>query len=631
MGNDESHNSAEKAVPCGLDIIKQYLKTAPSKPGVYRMLDDKENVLYVGKAKNIKKRVASYTHPTRLTSRLLKMVSKTHSMIFVTTHTEAEALLLEASLIKRFKPHYNILLKDDKSFPYILLRTDHLWAQITKHRGARKHKGKYYGPFANASAVNRTLNILQKVFQLRSCSDSVLAARTRPCLLHQIKRCAAPCVDAISAEDYASLVSDTADFLEGKSTEVQKKFANSMQKASDAKEFEVAALFRDRLSALTQIQGHQILVNAMVENADVIAAAEVGGQVGIQVFFFRSGQNWGHRAYFPRHEQNIPIEQVLIAFLTQFYDNKPAPSSILLNIALEESPLLETALSDKTGHKVSINIPKRGRKHTMMVEAVRNARESLERKHAENANQTKLLEGLASIFDLASPPARIEIYDNSHIQGSHAIGGMVVAGPDGFMKNSYRKFNIKSKDTTPGDDFAMMREVIHRRFVRLQKDGDTKDSHSDSSQWPDLLLIDGGKGQLSSVMDILTELGIEDVPVVAISKGPDRNAGREQFHMPLKASFTLPPNDANLYYLQRLRDEAHRFAIGSHRAKRKKALSKSILDDVAGIGSKRKKALLHHFGSAKAVSEAGIKELEAVDGVSKALASSIYDHFQASL
>lgn len=631
MNDDSAQKGEEKRAISGVDIIKGYLKTAPTKPGVYRMLSENEDVLYVGKAKNIKKRIASYTHPVRLNNRLVKMVSKTASMIFVTTHTEAEALLLEASLIKRFKPHYNILLKDDKSFPYILLRTDHEWTQITKHRGARKHKGKYYGPFASASAVNRTLNTLQKVFQLRSCSDSVLAARTRPCLLHQIKRCSAPCVNIISSQDYQSLVCDTADFLEGRNTKIQKKFAQAMQNASDAKEFEVAALYRDRLRALTQIQGHQTLVNAMVDEADVIAAAEVGGQVGIQVFFFRAGQNWGHRAYFPRHQQDIPVEQVLTAFLTQFYDNKPAPSSILLNIPIEESALLETAFSERTGHKVAIHVPVRGRKHTVMVEAARNAREALERRRAENANQNKILDDLADLFGLPAPPARIEIYDNSHIQGSHAVGGMVVAGPEGFMKNSYRKFNIKSEDTTPGDDFAMMREVIHRRFLRLQKESDAKAGERDNTHWPDLLLIDGGKGQLSSVMDTLTELGIEDIAVVAISKGPDRNAGREQFHMPGRDSFTLPLNDAKLYYLQRLRDEAHRFAIGSHRTRRKKAISKSLLDDIVGIGAKRKKALLHHFGSAKAVSEAGIKELEAVDGVSKAIASSIYDHFQESL
>lgn len=624
MSDDQTNIPAIDASISGVAIIKEYLQTAPTKPGVYRMVSEKDEVLYVGKAKNIKKRIASYTHPTRLTNRLVKMVSRTRSMIFVTTHTEAEALLLEASLIKRFKPQYNILLKDDKSFPYILLRTDHEWAQITKHRGARKHKGKYYGPFANASAVNRTLNTLQKVFQLRSCSDSVLAARTRPCLLHQIKRCTAPCVDAISPPDYDSLVQDTTDFLEGRSTQIQKRFAAEMQKASDAMEFEVAALFRDRLRALTQIQGHQTLVNAMVDEADVIAAAEVGGQVGIQVFFFRAGQNWGHRAYFPRHQADSTIEHVLSAFLTQFYDNKPAPASILINIPLDESALLETALSAKTGHKVTIHVPMRGRKHTAMVEATRNAREALERRLAENASQTKILEGLATLFDLPAPPNRIEIYDNSHIQGSHAIGGMVVAGPDGFMKNSYRKFNIKSEDTVPGDDFAMMREVIHRRFLRLQKESETKES----AQWPDLLLIDGGKGQLSSVVDTLTDLGIDDMAVVAISKGPDRNAGREQFHMPGRASFTLPVNNTGLYYLQRLRDEAHRFAIGSHRTRRKKDLTKSLLDDIAGIGAKRKKALLHHFGSAKAVSEAGIKELEAVDGISKAIAHSIYGHFQ---
>ena len=628
MTDDSNNIMSNNESVSGVEIIKGYLKTAPTKPGVYRMLSDNDEVLYVGKAKNIKKRIASYTHPVRLTNRLVKMVSKTVSMIFVTTHTEAEALLLEASLIKRFKPHYNILLKDDKSFPYILLRMDHEWPQITKHRGARKDKGKYYGPFANASAVTRTLNTLQKVFQLRSCSDSVLASRSRPCLLHQIKRCTAPCVDIIPSRDYQSLVCDTMDFLEGRSTEIQKKFAQAMQNASDSKEFEIAALYRDRLKALTQIQGHQSLVNAMIDEADVIAAAEVGGQVGIQVFFFRNGQNWGHRAYFPRHQADVSIEQVLEAFLTQFYENKPAPRSILLNIPIKNSTLLSTALSEKMEHKVSIHTPMKGKKHTVVVEAARNAREALERMLAEKASQNKVFLQISDLFDLNSPLNRIEIYDNSHIQGSHAVGGMVVAGPDGFMKNSYRKFNIKNKDTAAGDDFAMMREVIHRRFLRLQKE---EADNKIVSQWPELLLIDGGKGQLSSVIDTLTELGIDDVKVVAISKGPDRNSGREQFHIMGRESFTLPVNDPSLYYLQRLRDEAHRFAIGSHRTRRKNAIGKSLLDEIIGIGAKRKKALLNHFGSAKAVSEAGIKELESAEGISKAIANKIYNHFQDNL
>lgn len=604
-------------------MIRKFVKTAPTAAGVYRMLNEHGDVLYVGKAKNIQKRVTSYTQTARLNNRLQRMVAATDSMMFVTTRTEAEALLLEASLIKRFKPPFNVLLKDDKSFPYILLRTDHEWPQITKHRGARKHKGHYFGPFASVSAVNRTLNTLQKVFQLRSCSDTTFETRTRVCLLYQIKRCNGPCVDKVSAEEYQEMVQETRTFLEGRSSGIQKKFAAAMQEASNELEFETAAVYRDRLNALTQIQSHQTMVNAMIEEADVIAAAEVGGQVGIQVFFFRAGQNWGNRAYFPKHDKSDSISDVLSAFVAQFYDNKPAPKTILLSHKLGEQQLLEQALSDKMERKVSLLVPARGKKLDTVKEAERNAREAVERKLAETASQAKLLEGLKDTFDLENPPERIEIYDNSHIQGSNAVGGMVVAGPEGFVKNRYRKFNIKSEELTPGDDFGMMREVMRRRFTRLLKE----DENRDRGQWPDLLLIDGGKGQLSSVMETMEELGILDVPIVAISKGPDRNAGREQFHIPGRKTFTMPLNDPVLYYLQRLRDEAHRFAIGSHRARRAADIKKSPLDGVPGIGPKRKKALLHHFGSAKAVIGADVRDIESVDGISRAIAQQIYDHF----
>lgn len=617
---------APTALQAGIDIIKSYVKTAPTAPGVYRMLSAHGDVLYVGKAKNIKKRIVAYTQENRLTIRLMRMVSATTSMVLVTTRTEAEALLLEASLIKRFKPQYNVLLKDDKSFPYILLRQDHEWAQITKHRGARRHKGLYFGPFASVSAVNRTLNTLQKVFQLRSCSDNTLETRSRVCLLYQIKRCSGPCVGKVSKQEYGEMVGETRAFLEGRTTNIQKTFADAMQTASDDLEFEVAAVYRDRLNALTQIQSHQTMVNAMVDEADVVAADEVAGQVGIQVFFFRAGQNWGNRAYFPKHDKDETIDDVLSAFLGQFYDNKPAPKLILLSHKLPEQDLMADALTERMERKVSISVPVRGKKADTVKEAQRNAREALERRMAESASQTKLLNGVAELFHLEEAPTRIEVYDNSHIQGTNAIGGMIVAGPDGFMKNSYRKFNIKDEETEPGDDFAMMREVIRRRISRLIKEDPTKDR----GHWPDILLIDGGKGQLSSVWEVLDDLAVsdDDLRVVAISKGPDRNAGREQFHIRGRDTFMLRENDPVLYYLQRLRDEAHRFAIGSHRAKRSGDIKKSPLDGVPGIGPKRKKALLHHFGSAKAVEGADIRDLEGVDGISKAIAQQIYDHFR---
>lgn len=607
----------------GITVIKSFLKTAPPQPGVYRMIDGTGDVLYVGKAKHIKKRVTAYTQGNRLNARLIRMVTATREMIFVTTRTEAEALLLEASLIKRYKPPFNVLLKDDKSFPYILLREDHPWPQITKHRGAHRAKGRYFGPFASVNSVNKTLNTLQKVFQLRSCSDATLESRTRPCLLYQIKRCSGPCVDKVSAEDYAAMVDETAAFLEGRNTGIQKEFAAQMQAASDALEFETAAIYRDRLNALTTIQSHQAMVNAMVDEADIIAAAEIGGQIALQLFFFRAGQNWGHRAYFPRHDKEDSIEDVLATFIMQFYDNKPVPKRLLLSHLPADATLVADALSEKMDRRVEVSVPKRGKKSDAVKEAVRNAKEALERKLAESASQAKLLAGVAELFDLPDPPERIEVYDNSHIQGSHALGAMVVAGPDGFMKAQYRSFNIKDEALTPGDDFGMMREVMRRRFSRLMKEDESRER----GHWPDLVLIDGGKGQLSAVEETLEELGVEDVPLVAISKGPDRNAGREQFHRPNASVFMLPINDPVLYYLQRLRDEAHRFAIGNHRQKRSKAIHKNPLDEIEGIGAKRKKALLHHFGSAKAVAGADVRDLASVDGISQTVAQKIYDHF----
>jgi excinuclease ABC subunit C len=618
-GPDQSLPDLEK----GIMVVRSHLRTLDGSPGVYRMLDGSDNVLYVGKAKNLKKRVVSYTRATGHTIRIAKMISLTRSMIFITTHTEAEALLLEANLIKTLKPRYNVLLRDDRSFPYIFLRHHPPWPQITKHRGARKKDGEYFGPFASAAAVNRTLNTLQRVFLLRSCSDSVLKNRTRPCLLFQIKRCSAPCVDRISIEDYSELVNDTTSFLRGIETGIQKKLAGAMQKASDDREYESAAAIRDRLRALTQVQAHQNVTAKNLGDADVIAAWKDAGRTCIQVFFYRAGQNWGNRPYFPRHEKDESLENIMGAFISQFYDNKPAPRTILTNVVPTSKGLIEEALGVRANHRIKISKPQRGERKKLMNDAIRNAKEALARHLAEKSSQRRLLEALATLFALDQAPQRIEVYDNSHISGTNALGAMIVAGPDGFSKNAYRKFNIKNKDISPGDDFAMMREVLGRRFSRLLKESPAREA----SGWPDLLLIDGGKGQLSAVLGVMEELGVDDVPVVAISKGPDRNAGRERFHMPGGKSFTLDDGHPVLYYLQRLRDEAHRFAIGAHRQRRAKTFHKSALDGISGIGPKRKKALLHHFGSAKAVENAGLKDLEAVDGVSTAVAETIYNYF----
>jgi excinuclease ABC subunit C len=607
----------------GVAAIRNVLKTLPVRPGVYRMQDTKGDVLYVGKARALKNRVSNYTQVTRLPKRLQRMVSQTRSMTIVTTNTEAEALLLEAQLIKRFRPPYNVLLRDDKSFPFILLREDHAFPRVQKHRGARRAKGQYYGPFASAGSVTRTLNALQKLFLLRSCTDSFFANRDRPCLLYQIKRCSAPCVDRISPPDYAELVDDAKNFLVGKSTGVQKKLADQMNLAAEAMDFEQAAVLRDRLRALTFIQGTQAINAEGVSDADVFALHGKSGTMCIQAFFIRGGQNWGHRSFFPQHTAEVPEDEVLTSFLAQFYEDVPPARLVLLDRDLEEAELLAAALSERAGRKVELKRPQRGEQRRLLQQASRNAEEALDRHLAESTTQGKLLREMGELFELEGPPARIEVYDNSHIMGTNMVGGMIVAGPEGFRTNAYRKFNIKRPETAPGDDFAMMREVLERRFARLEKE----DPDRKSGEWPDLLLIDGGKGQVSAVCATLQEAGVEDVPVVGISKGPDRNAGREHFHLPDGRESMLPLNSPLLFYLQRLRDEAHRYAIGAHRAKRAKSFVANPLDDVAGIGPARKKALLMHFGSAKAVRGAALTDLERAPGISKAMAQAIHDHF----
>ena len=607
----------------GVAAIRQTVKQLPVRPGVYRMLDAKGDVLYVGKARSLRNRVTNYTQVARLTRRLQRMVSQTRSMQIVTTNTEAEALLLEAQLIKRYRPPYNVLLRDDKSFPFILLREDHDFPQVRKHRGARRHKGQYYGPFASAGSVTRTLNALQKLFLLRSCNDTFFATRKRPCLLHQIRRCSAPCVGRIDEADYAELVDDAKAFLAGKSTQVQQKLAGHMQLASDAMDFELAAVFRDRLRALTFIQGTQTIAAEGLGDADIFALACKGGTMCIQAFFIRGGNNWGHRSFFPAHTADVPEAEVLAAFLMQFYEEVPPPRQILLDREVPEADLVAEALSERAERKIVLRVPKRGDHVKMVGAARRNAEEELDRHMAESSTQAKTLKALTELFELSEPPQRIEVYDNSHVMGTNAVGAMIVAGPEGFRKNAYRKFNIKREETAPGDDFAMMREVLGRRFARLEKE----DPDRSRGDWPDLLLIDGGKGQLNAVLETLECAGIHDVPVVGISKGPDRNAGREHFHMPGGREAMLPPNSPVLFYLQRLRDEAHRFAIGAHRQKRAKNMSASPLDEVPGIGPNRKRALLMHFGTGKAVKGAALEDLEKAPGISKAMARGIYDFF----
>jgi excinuclease ABC subunit C len=625
---ETSENAAD--APMGAERIALYLKTLPDGPGVYRMLNARGDVLYVGKAKSLKKRVAAYTKPQAQTIRIARMIAETTEMIFISTASETEALLLEANLIKRLKPRYNVLFRDDKSFPNILLRTDHDYPQILKHRGARSRDGIYFGPFASAGAVNSTLNTLQRAFLLRSCSDAVFEGRTRPCLLYQIKRCAAPCVGRISREGYSDLVDQAEDFLTGKSRAVQDALAKDMHEASEAMEFERAAQLRDRIRAMSQIHARQGINPVSFANADVFAAHREGGHTCVQVFFFRAGQNWGNRPYFPRHANDVETADVLGAFLSQFYDSRPPPPLILLSTDIPERKLLAEALSVRAGIKVEIAIPKRGEKHEIVEAALKNAKAQLARNQAESATQRVLLEGVAEAFGLDAPPQRIEIYDNSHVQGANAVGAMVVAGPEGFQKSEYRKFNIKSAELKAGDDYAMMREVLTRRFARLMRDSAKENGDDKWTKWPDLVLIDGGQGHVAAAHQALAEVGADDVTVIGIAKSIEREAGREHFFRQGEHPFRLDEKSPVLYYLQRLRDEAHRFAIGSHRARRTRAIAANPLDEIGGIGAARKKALLAHFGSAKAVSDATLNELEKVNGVSAALAKTIYDFFHAN-
>ncbi|NQU62484.1 MAG: excinuclease ABC subunit UvrC [Rhodospirillales bacterium] len=622
-------------VPGGVPVIEQYLKTLPGAPGVYRMINAKGDVLYVGKAKDLKKRVTSYTRLSGQPIRTQRMIAATRSMEFVTTHTEVEALLLEADLIKRYHPRYNILLRDDKSFPSILVTRDHGFPQVLKHRGAQSRKGDYFGPFASVWAVNEALSVLQRAFLLRTCTDSVFASRTRPCLLHQIKRCSAPCVERISEADYKVAVDQAHAFLTGGSQKIQRQFAALMQAASDAEEFEQAAAYRDRIRALTRIQAHHDVNLKAVGEADVVAAYQAGGQTCVQVFFFRTGANFGNRAYFPSHARDDDVPAVLEAFLGQFYAKAQPPKTVFVSHTPPNRNLVAAALSVRADKAVRLVRPQRGDKLNLLNHALTNAKEALDRRLAESATQRKLLEGLATALDLDGAPERIEVYDNSHVSGTKAVGAMIVAGPEGLMKKAYRKFNIKGakekgpdgieegEGYSPGDDYAMMHEVLSRRFSRALKE----DPDRDKGQWPDLVLVDGGKGQLGIAYKVFEELGIDGVAVVAIAKGPDRNAGREKIFFKDRAPLTLPARDPVLFFLQRLRDEAHRFAIGAHRDKRSRALVKSLLDDIPGIGPKRKKALLHHFGAAKAVADAGRADLEAVDGINKSTAVKIYEWF----
>ena len=616
----------------GADRIAAYLKTLPDAPGVYRMMNAAGDVLYVGKAKSLKKRVSSYARGGVHSERLTRMVAETAEMLFVTTASETEALLLESNLIKRLKPRYNVSYRDDKSFPNILLREDHPFPQLLKHRGAKTTKGVYFGPFASAGAVNRTLNTLQRAFLLRSCSDSVFDSRTRPCLLFQIKRCSAPCVNRIDASGYQELVQEAENFLQGKSQVVQDQLKAEMTRASEALDFEAAAKLRDRIKAMSHIQASQGVNPSTFEEADLFAAYSEGGQTCIQVFFFRAGQNWGNRPYFPRHDRDLPLSEVLESFVGQFYDERTAPRLILTSEDLPGCALLAEALALRAEHRVEISKPQRGEKREIMERALANAREQLGRRLAENSAQTQLLEGVADVFGLDQPPRRIEVYDNSHIQGAHALGAFIVAGPEGFEKSQYRKFNIKSEELAPGDDYAMMREVLTRRFARMVKEEADASLCADNARWkrPDLVLIDGGPGQLSVACQVFADLGVEDVALASISKGPDRDAGREHFYLPGKEPFRLDVKSPVLYYLQRLRDEAHRFVIGGHRKKRSAAIGANPLDEIAGVGANRKRALLQHFGSARAVAGASLADLSSVSGVSETLAKKIFDFFHPS-
>ena len=622
---DESGTMQENLT--GPEIIRDFVTRLPSKPGVYRMFDAKGDAIYVGKARNLKNRVSNYARGQGHNNRIALMISLTTNMEFVTTATEAEALLLEANLIKKLKPRFNVLLRDDKSFPYILIAKDHAVAQLLKHRGSRSRKGNYYGPFASASAVNSSLNTLQKAFLLRSCNDSVYSNRSRPCLLYQIKRCSAPCVGNIDLPAYNELVSEAEGFLGGKSQVVKQELASAMDAASEALDFEQAARLRDRIQAMSFVTQTQGINLQTIDEADVFGLAQEASQPCIQVFFFRSGQNWGTRAYFPRADKSMEVSEILASFVAQFYDDKPIPKMVLLSHAVEDLDLLAEALSAHAGRRIEVLVPQRGEKRALVEHAIANAREAGARKLAESASQTKLLTGVGEAFGLAEAPKRIEIYDNSHIAGTNQVGVMVVAGPEGLMKSQYRKFNIRSTDIMAGDDFGMMREVLTRRFSRLLKEERAREQAPPENTWPDLLLIDGGAGQLSAVQSVLADLGVSDLAVVGVAKGPDRDAGREHFFVCGKPSFMLAARDPVLYYVQRLRDEAHRFAIGSHRVLRKKTMGVNPLDEIEGIGPIRKKALLQSFGSAKAVSRASAGDLAAVEGVSKALAQAIYDHF----
>lgn len=621
--------SGQPDLDAGVAAIRDTVNGLKPSPGVYRMLDARGDVLYVGKARALKNRVANYMQVANLTGRLQRMVSQTRRMEIVTTNSEAEALLLEAQFIKRFRPPYNVLLRDDKSFPFILLRMDHDFPRIMKHRGARRAKGNYYGPFASAGSVNTTINALQKLFLLRSCTDSFFSRRDRPCLLYQIKRCSAPCVGRISVGDYEELVQESKDFLGGKSSAVQSKIQGQMAEAAEKLDFESAAMLRDRLRAATFIQGSQAINASGVGDADVFALASKGGQVGIQAFFVRGGQNWGHRAFFPSHTQDVDDAQVMADVLAQFYEEVPPPRTILVDRELPDQEVIEEAFKEIGGHKVEISIPQRGDRRRLMEQAQRNAVEALERRLAESGTKAKTMRELTEFLELSEVPQRIEVYDNSHIQGTKAVGGMIVAGPDGFIKNQYRKFNIKEAQTN--DDFAMMREVMHRRFSRAIKDDPDRESSGEGAVWPDLVLIDGGKGQMSSVRDTLEELGIEDVPLIAISKGPHHGReGRETFHFPDGREKNLPTNSPVLFHLQRLRDEVHRYAIGAHRAKRSRAITASPLDEIPGIGPARKRALLLHFGTAGKVRAASLEDLQRAPGVSDTVAQTIYDYYHTT-
>jgi excinuclease ABC subunit C len=630
----------EEFLAAGRDAILRYAKLAPSQPGVYRMIDARGDVLYVGKAKNVKNRVRAYARPAGLDTRIERMIAATRVLEFVVTRTETEALLLEANLIKRLRPRFNVLLRDDKSFPYILITSDHWAPQILKHRGARTRPGHYFGPFASVWAVNRTINALQRAFLLRSCSDPFFASRTRPCLLHQIKRCSAPCTNEIDFGEYAALVREANAFLSGRSKAVKDELAGEMEKASQALDFERAAIYRDRLAALSAIQAHQGVNPRGVEEADVFAMHQQGGFTCVEVFFFRTGQNWGNRAYFPKADRSISPGEILAAFLAQFYDDKPCPRLILISHDIEGRALLAEALGTKGGHKIEVSVPRRGEKKDLIEHALANAREALGRRLAETSSQERLLLQLAETFGLSRTPRRIEVYDNSHIQGTNAVGAMIVAGPEGFRKKDYRKFNIRSAELSPGDDFAMMREVLTRRFKRLLAEAPSlsilreetepfrarPDSDEDESPCPDVVLLDGGQGQLNAARDVLAQLGV-DIPLVAIAKGPDRDAGRETFFVPGRDSFKLPPRDPVLYFVERLRDEAHRFAVGSHRARRKRDLREAGLQEIEGIGPTRKRALLHHFGTLKAIERASVTDLMQVDGVSAETARRVYEFF----